>query len=303
MENAPADEPAPRPAATRRRGVPRTVRRVTGLLVAVLLLLAVTGPVRADRAPGPNRSLGRPIAGPQPDPAAPVIRPEPEDEVPPGLTREIMARVPTFDQRSPAVPVPLAGGPKATWLDRIPTDEPVAFITIDDGWTKLPEAVALVRAARVPVTLFLTTQAINDNPAYFNAFRDMGVAIEAHTISHPHLRGRSYSAQQHEICGSADRLAAIYGKRPTLFRAPFGEHDATTLTVMRDCSLHAALFWKETVNAGVVRYQQGNVVQRGDIILMHFRPRFIDDFIAALNAIKAAGLTPALLEDYLPSPG
>jgi peptidoglycan/xylan/chitin deacetylase (PgdA/CDA1 family) len=103
------------------------------------------------------------------------------------------------------------------------------------------------------------------------------------------------------VCGSADRLGALYGRRPTLFRAPFGEHDATTLKVMHDCGLHAALFWKQTVNEGIVRYQQGSTVQRGDIILMHFRPRFVDDFIAALQAIKAAGLTPALLEDYLPA--
>ena len=32
---------------------------------------------------------------------------------------------------------------------------------------------------------------------------------------------------------------------------------------------------------------------------MHFRPAFPDDFVAALTAIKAAGLTPALLEDYV----
>ena len=32
---------------------------------------------------------------------------------------------------------------------------------------------------------------------------------------------------------------------------------------------------------------------------MHFRPAFPDDFIAALTAIKEAGLTPALLEDYV----
>jgi hypothetical protein len=33
---------------------------------------------------------------------------------------------------------------------------------------------------------------------------------------------------------------------------------------------------------------------------MHFRERGVDDFIAALNAIKDAGLTPALLESYIP---
>jgi len=33
---------------------------------------------------------------------------------------------------------------------------------------------------------------------------------------------------------------------------------------------------------------------------MHLRPRFVDDFIAALQAVKNAGVTAALLEDYLP---
>jgi hypothetical protein len=32
---------------------------------------------------------------------------------------------------------------------------------------------------------------------------------------------------------------------------------------------------------------------------MHFRPTFFQDVIAALNAIHDAGLTPALLENYL----
>ena len=273
----------------------RTLARVTGGLLTVVLL-ATLGP--ADRSL--DRVLGR-LAGRSPAIAVRPTGPVADPPLAPGLPAEIMSRVPAFGPRPRAVPVTLPPGPKAAWFDRIPTDQPVAFITIDDGWTKLPEAVALVRAARVPVTLFLTMDAIHDNPAYFNAFRDAGVAIQAHTLSHPHLRGKPYAAQQREVCGSADRLGALYGRRPTLFRAPFGEHDATTLKVMQDCGLHAALFWKQTVNEGIVRYQQGSTVQRGDIILMHFRPRFVDDFIAALQAIKAAGLTPALLEDYLPA--
>lgn len=275
----------------------RTRARVTGALLTVLLL-ATMGPAGGSA----YRALGRVFPSPPPvavRPTDPFALPEPDS----GLPAEIMARVPKFDPPPPAVPLTLPPGPRAAWLDRIPTDQPVAFITIDDGWTKLPEAVALVRAARVPLTLFLTTQAIHDNPAYFNAFRDFGAGIEAHTVSHPKLRGKPYALQQREVCGSADRLGEIYGKRPTLFRAPFGEHDATTLQVMHGCGLRAALFWKQTVNEGVVRYQQGSTVQRGDIILMHFRPRFVDDYIAALQAIKAAGLTPALLEDYLPASG
>ena len=43
--------------------------------------------------------------------------------------------------------------------------------------------------------------------------------------------------------------------------------------------------------------------RRGDIILMHFRPAFVEDFLAALRVIYEAGLAPALLEDYINLPG
>ena len=61
----------------------------------------------------------------------------------------------------------------------------------------------------------------------------------------------------------------------------------------------AGFMWKETVHKGKVRFQEGKRVQPGDIILMHFRKAFVKDFLAALRAIKKAGLTPALLEDYV----
>ena len=86
-----------------------------------------------------------------------------------------------------------------------------------------------------------------------------------------------------------------------MFRPPFGDKDDGVLRAVHECGLKAAFFWTETVNAGVVRYQKGASVQRGDIILMHFRTTFVADFTAALRAIHDAGLTPALLENYLPA--
>jgi peptidoglycan/xylan/chitin deacetylase (PgdA/CDA1 family) len=186
------------------------------------------------------------------------------------------------------------------YLSRIPTQQPVAFITIDDGFVKSPEAPKLLAAARVPVTLFLTTDAIRDNEAYFAGLQARGAAIEAHTITHRELRGKPYAFQRREICGSADKLGRRYGKRPVLFRPPFGTKDATTLRAAHDCGIKAAFMWKETVHKGKVRYQEEHRIKRGDIILMHFRPAFVKDFLAALRAIHKAGLTPALLEDYIP---
>jgi peptidoglycan/xylan/chitin deacetylase (PgdA/CDA1 family) len=217
----------------------------------------------------------------------------------PGSVAAAIARLPKFATRPVAVPMQLPPGPIAPFLGQLQTTQPVAFLTIDDGWTKQPDFVELFRVARVPVTLFLSVNAISNNPNYFAAFAWAGAVIEAHSLTHPSLPGHPYEFQRNQICGSADRLGQLYGRRPVLFRPPFGNKDQITLATARDCGMKAVLFWKETVDKGTVRYQLGNAVQPGDIILMHFRPRFLDDFVAALQAIARAGLTPALLEDYI----
>jgi peptidoglycan/xylan/chitin deacetylase (PgdA/CDA1 family) len=218
---------------------------------------------------------------------------------PPTVADGLLARIPRFDPAPTPEPVHVPAGPSAGWYSAIPTTQRVAFLTIDDGLVKNPEAIKLVQAAHVPITLFLEINAIRDNPDFFRPLQAAGAVIEAHTITHMELKGKSYDVQKREICGSADQLATLYGRRPVLFRPPYGDKDATTLRVVHDCGMTAALFWKETVNTGTVRYQVGQQIAPGDIILMHFRPAFVDDFIAALQAIHDAGLTPARLEDYI----
>jgi peptidoglycan/xylan/chitin deacetylase (PgdA/CDA1 family) len=251
-----------------------------------------------------------PTAGPGPRASRPVVPGVVASPVGPGPAVSLapaakgrgwsQADIPVF----PPAPVPeRVVGPgepgEVIYLKQVPTQQKVAFITIDDGYVKHAEAAGLLAAAHVPVTLFLTTDAVREDPDYFRPLIDAGAVVEAHTISHPELRGKSYAFQKHQICGSADQLATWYTRRPVLFRPPFGDKDETTLRAAHDCGMTAAFMWKETVNKGKVRYQEGHRVQPGDIILMHFRTSFVEDFLAALRAIRKAGLTPALLEDYV----
>ncbi|MFG1607747.1 polysaccharide deacetylase family protein [Actinoplanes sp. NPDC049265] len=266
---------------------------------AVVALVAGCGSTPANVRP--NRMV-MPSSAPS-GPASNQPSTPPTGPLPPGtvaLTAAELARVPKFDAAPPAQPITLAKGDSAAWLSAIPTTQKVAFITIDDGWEKNPKAYALFTAANVPVSLFLQTNAIKSDVNYFKPLVQAGATIEAHTITHQQLRGKSYATQKREICGSADKLGQWYGRRPQLFRPPFGAKDATTLRAVHDCGMKAAFFWKEATNKGKVYYQGVHKVQPGDIILMHFRPAFVDDFLAVLKSIKDAGLTPARLEDYIP---
>ncbi|MFC6021892.1 polysaccharide deacetylase family protein [Plantactinospora solaniradicis] len=274
-------------------GRPRAGVLLVVVTVLVALLAGLTG-CRGGGSAHPSGGSAHPPGGsPHPSgveaPAAPDL---------PTPTGPYAARVPGFPDAPTPKPVTVPAGPEAGWYSHIPTTQPVAFLTIDDGWVKKPEARQLLLDAHVPVTLFLTIDAVEGDPDYFRHL-PANVVIEAHTLTHQVLRGKPYATQRREICGSADRLAQWYGRRPVLFRPPGGSKDATTLRATRDCGMKAAFFWKETVDKGKVRYQDGPGVHAGDIILMHFRERFVDDFIAALTAIHAAGLTPALLGDYV----
>ena len=268
------------------------VRAVVAVLVVLGTVAGCVGSRNASPAGG-GTAVGRWQSGPVP---APPAEPDARDALPAPLR----SRVPRFPPPPAPTPVTLLADGTAGWFSRIPTTQKVAFITIDDGWSKDPLALKLFQAAHVPITLFLEINAIKSDPGYFTPLQKAGAVIENHTISHPNLKGRSYAFQKHEICGGADRLSQYYGRRPVLFRPPGGTHDATTLRVVHDCGMKAAFYWTETTDHGKVFFQQGHTVQPGDIILMHFRPRFVDDFLAVLKAVHDAGLTPARLQDYIP---
>ncbi|SCF28277.1 polysaccharide deacetylase family protein [Micromonospora chokoriensis] len=276
----------------------RSLSAVT-LLALLVLSGCATGPAHARRIsahqPTPSASSFAPSAPPSPSPSA---TPTPA----PGSLDWYLSQVPTFPDAPPPQPVPLppTTGSAPFW-HRLPTDQKVAFITIDDGGLARPSDVAdFVWRARIPVTMFLNSPAAEEHPEYFRQIQVAGGVVENHTINHTSLAGRSYDYQKREICGAADRLEALFGKRATLFRPPFGEHDSTTLKAAHDCGAKAVVHWTETVHEGKVRYQTPEkVVRPGDVLLMHFRPALMDDLLAALKAIHRAGLTPALLEDYV----
>ncbi|MEV6712178.1 polysaccharide deacetylase family protein [Lentzea sp. NPDC051208] len=181
-------------------------------------------------------------------------------------------------------------------MTRIETDKPYVFITIDDGAVQHPKARELMIEAGVWPSVFLNTKYAEGHKDYF---KQLPVTVHSHTSTHPNLMGKGFEFQKHEICGNADFLAGDYGKRPTLFRPPFGNYDATTRHAAASCGFKALVNWTAAVNDGRVQFQQGDELVRGDIVLMHFRTTFVEDFTAFLNRAKQDGLTPVPLEDFL----
>lgn len=272
------------------------------MLVAAATLALATGASSAPdtrEAGSQGQGAGGPIAA-SPAPvayasASPSSAPTPSQPANPYL-----AMVPKFDPPPVPEPITVQAGPVAPIFHRLPVQQRVAFLTMDDGQLQLPEAIPLMQTAHIRFTMFLIAPVAARNPSFFQQLVAAGGVIEDHTITHPEMKGKSYAFQRHEVCDAKTSLEQTFGTHLRLFRPPYGDYDQTTLRTVHDCGLTAAFHWSETVNNGEVFYQTDNHhIAAGDIILMHFRPAFVQDVLAALTAIHDAGLTPALLEDYV----
>ncbi len=207
-------------------------------------------------------------------------------------------------------------------ISSIPTTRKVVFLTIDDGWEQDPGFLRQVRNARIPITVFATRNAVEatvpPDPTmaggryvgaggwpYFKALSDAGAPIEDHTLTHPNLRLLGPEQQKKEICGSATTIGKRIGRRPTLFRPPFGEYNTTTLQTAKACGMRAVLLWTATVQpGGKIAYQTPDKkLHPGDILLLHFRPDLARDFRILVNKIKRRGFQLGNLNAYLKAAG
>ncbi|PPS79420.1 polysaccharide deacetylase family protein [Streptomyces sp. MH60] len=188
----------------------------------------------------------------------------------------------------------------------VPTEEKVVFLTIDDGAEKDPAFLRMMSELRIPYTVFLTDEEIKDDYGYFKKMQARGITLNNHTLSHPYLPALSYEEQKQEICGMQDVMEKRYGKRPVLFRPPFGNYDGDTLRAAKSCGIEYAPIWSEEVYVDHWEYREWDQdLHPGDIVLTHFRGT--DDWDGTmtdmvrrfLDRITADGYAVARLEDYL----
>ncbi|MCX5194943.1 polysaccharide deacetylase family protein [Streptomyces sp. NBC_00249] len=188
----------------------------------------------------------------------------------------------------------------------VPTEEKVVFLTIDDGAEKDPEFVRMMQELKIPYTAFLSDYLVRDNYAYFKQMQAAGVTLNNHTLNHRYMPGLSYEKQREEICGQQDTIQKQFGKRPTLFRPPYGNYNQDTLRAAKSCGIKSVPLWNAEAFTNRMDYREWDRdLHPGDIILTHFRGRedwkgTMPDMIRhVMKTVTDKGYAVARLEDYL----
>lgn len=184
-------------------------------------------------------------------------------------------------------------------VHKVDTALPVVFLTMDDGQHKDRRAVDFIKERQWPVSLFLSDVYAKEDYDYFKGLVHNGATIQNHTLSHKFLTDLPYFEQKDEICPASDKINEIYRKKPNLMRPPGGFYNYSTLFAAKECGIDSVVMWSAKVDGGQVQFQRGDKLVAGDIVLMHFRPKIMEDLKAFEAEIVRQGLYVARLEDWV----
>jgi peptidoglycan/xylan/chitin deacetylase (PgdA/CDA1 family) len=189
-----------------------------------------------------------------------------------------------------------------------PTGDEVA-LTFDDGpgpYTQ--QLVATLNKLHVHATFF----AIGSQEQYFSAGTvaeiNAGNVVGDHTETHPMMASLSPHDQYEQLFDQMAQIEVLGGKRPRLFRPPYGSFNATTFRELHHLHLLMVLWSVDTGDytlpgAGAIAQRALAGAKPGAIILMHDGGGNRSETIAALPAIveglRKRGLRPVTVPRLL----
>lgn len=167
----------------------------------------------------------------------------------------------------------------------------VISVTFDASWggDKTMRILDLLDEYNAKATFFLVGIWVDKYPELVQEIARRGHEIGNHSASHAHFSQISEGQMRQELDVCSDKIEALTGTRPTLFRPPYGDYNSKVVTLVRaegyECVQWSidSLDWKNRgVDDLIKRATTG--VQQGDIILFHNDSQYIVDALPTILA-------------------
>ena len=191
-------------------------------------------------------------------------------------------------------------------------DDKCVSLTFDAAWGNEDTQTLIDILAKydVKATFFVVGFWAEKYPESVKALADAGHEIMTHSDDHAHFNSLSRERMIANLNAGCDKIEAVTGVRPTLFRAPYGEYNDTVVQTAADVGLQTiqwsvdSLDWKDLSASEITKRVTGSV-KAGDIVLFHnaakHTPEALPDILDYLlaNGYRAVPVSELLLQgDY-----
>lgn len=154
--------------------------------------------------------------------------------------------------------------------------EKLLSISFDCAWgVEYTDALLThLKNHNVRCTFFAVEFWVERYPEYAKKIVDAGHELGTHSRSHPYMSKLSKAQIQDELTTSSAAIERVTGKRPTLFRAPYGDYNNTLIQTATELGLYTiqwdvdSLDWKN-LSATEIAMRIINGAKNGSIILCH----------------------------------
>ena len=155
-------------------------------------------------------------------------------------------------------------------------DEKIVALSFDAAWGNEDTQILIdiLDQYGVNTTFFVVGDWVDKYPESVRALAEAGNEVMNHSSSHAHFSALSTDEITADITVCNDKIEAITGVRPTLFRCPYGEYDDHVISAVKSANMTAvqwdvdSLDWKG-IPAGQITRRVLDCVQPGSIVLFH----------------------------------
>ena len=155
-------------------------------------------------------------------------------------------------------------------------DYKVLSISFDAAWGNedTQQLIDILGKYNVKATFFVVGGWADQYPESVKALHDAGHEVMSHSNSHAHFNSLSTDEIIADLNTCNDKIEAVTGVRPTLFRCPYGEYDDHVINAVRSLGIEPiqwdvdSLDWKELPADEITARVTGRV-QPGSIVLFH----------------------------------
>jgi len=155
-------------------------------------------------------------------------------------------------------------------------DNKAVSLTFDAAWGNedTQQLIDILGKYNVRATFFVVGEWVDKYPESVKALADAGHEVMNHSNDHAHFTKLGTEQIKANLEAANAKIEAVTGKKPTLFRPPYGEYDDNVIKAVRAVGMEPiqwdvdSLDWKE-ISAAEITKRVTSKAQPGSIVLFH----------------------------------
>lgn len=188
-------------------------------------------------------------------------------------------------------------------------NEKKVAISFDAAWgnEQTDTLLDILKEKDVKASFFLVGEWVEKYPESVKAIAAQGHDVGNHSSTHPYMTKLSSEDMASEIRSCNEKIQALTGMTPTLFRPPYGDYNNAVVKAVKNQNMYCiqwdvdSLDWKDPTAEDMVD-RITSKIQNGSIILMHNGAKNTPQALPLIiDAVRAEGYEFVPISELLPS--